>query len=87
MTGTVDNLTEKAQGMTDKAADAQAQATLSRGFDAVGDIADRARDMATNATDSIVSYTKKNPVKALAIAAVSGAFLYAAMRAYQSYRD
>jgi hypothetical protein len=43
--------------------------------------------MAANATDSIVSYTRKNPVKALAVAAVSGAFLYAAMKAYQSYRN
>jgi hypothetical protein len=34
-----------------------------------------------------VSYTKRNPVQALAIAAASGALIYAAMRAFRSYRD
>lgn len=46
-----------------------------------------ARDMAAGTADSIVSYTKKNPVKALAIAAASGAILYAAIKASRSYRD
>jgi ElaB/YqjD/DUF883 family membrane-anchored ribosome-binding protein len=65
----------------------RAQSRAQQSFDAISDIADQARDMAASATDSIVSYTKKNPVKALAIAAASGAVLYAAIRTFRSYRD
>jgi ElaB/YqjD/DUF883 family membrane-anchored ribosome-binding protein len=66
---------------------ARAQSTVQQGFDAVSDIADQARDMAAGAADSIVSYTKRNPLQALAIAAASGALLYVAMKALRSYRD
>jgi hypothetical protein len=65
----------------------RAQSTAQQSFDVISDVADQARDMAASATDSIVSYTKKNPVKALAIAAASGAALYAAIKAFRSYRD
>jgi ElaB/YqjD/DUF883 family membrane-anchored ribosome-binding protein len=57
------------------------------GADAVGDIASRVRDVALNTSDSIVSYTKKNPTSALAIAAASGALLYAAIKASRRSRD
>jgi ElaB/YqjD/DUF883 family membrane-anchored ribosome-binding protein len=94
MSATADNLAQKAQGAAGKAADmtirkvgARAKATANQGFDAIGDIADQARDMAANATDSVVSYTKKNPLTALAIAAASGAVLYAALKTYRSFRD
>jgi ElaB/YqjD/DUF883 family membrane-anchored ribosome-binding protein len=66
---------------------ARAQSTVQQGFDAVSDIADQARDMAAGAADSIVRYTKRNPLQALAIAAASGALLYVAMKALRSYRD
>jgi ElaB/YqjD/DUF883 family membrane-anchored ribosome-binding protein len=66
---------------------ARAQSTVQQGFDAVSDIADQARDMAVGAADSIVSYTKRNPLQALAIAAASGALLYVAMKALRSYRN
>jgi ElaB/YqjD/DUF883 family membrane-anchored ribosome-binding protein len=65
----------------------RAQSTAQQSFDAIGDFAEQARDMAGSATDSIVSYTKNNPVKALAIAAASGAVLYAAIKAFRSYND
>jgi ElaB/YqjD/DUF883 family membrane-anchored ribosome-binding protein len=68
-------------------ASSQAQSTGQQGFDAVSDMAGQARDMATSAADSIVSYTKRNPLQALAIAAASGALLYVAMKALRSYRD
>ena len=68
-------------------ASGQAQATVQQGFAAVGDMAGQARAMATSAADSIVSYTKRNPLQALAIAAASGAVLYVAMKALRSYRD
>src|SRR5271169_4476101 len=56
-------------------------------IDAISDMASQARDAASNASDSIVSYTKKNPVTALAIAAASGALLYAAIKAVTPSRD
>jgi ElaB/YqjD/DUF883 family membrane-anchored ribosome-binding protein len=54
---------------------------------AMTDMAGQARDMASNASDSIVAYTKQNPVKALAIAAASGAVLYAVIKALSPSRD
>jgi ElaB/YqjD/DUF883 family membrane-anchored ribosome-binding protein len=45
------------------------------------------RDMAASTADSIISYTKRNPLQALAIAAASGALLYVEMKALRSYRD
>jgi hypothetical protein len=47
----------------------------------------QARDAASDASDSIIDYTKKNPITALAIAAASGALLYAAVKALLPSRD
>lgn len=63
------------------------QSAGKQGLAAVTDIAGQARDIASNATDSIVVYTKQNPVKALAIAAAAGALLYAVIRALSPSRD
>jgi ElaB/YqjD/DUF883 family membrane-anchored ribosome-binding protein len=68
-------------------ASSQARSTVQQGFDSVSDIAAQARDMVADAADSIVSYTKRNPVQALAIAAASGALIYVAIKALRSYRD
>jgi ElaB/YqjD/DUF883 family membrane-anchored ribosome-binding protein len=57
----------------------QAQSASQQGLLAVSEMASQARDAASNASDSIVAYTKKNPVKALAIAAAAGALLYHAL--------
>src|ERR1700722_9678864 len=71
---TGDSLASKVTEVHDKAvpvirnAGRRAQSTLQQGFDTVSDIADQARDMAANTADSIVSYTKRNPLQALAIA-------------------
>jgi hypothetical protein len=65
----------------------RAQATAQQGLDAISDMADQAREMAANTADSIFTYTKKNPLQALAIAAASGALLYAAVKALSSSRD
>jgi len=48
---------------------------------------DQAREAASAGSDSIVAYTKANPVKALAIAVASGALLYAAVKAFTPPRD
>jgi ElaB/YqjD/DUF883 family membrane-anchored ribosome-binding protein len=72
--------------------------TVARAFDrvrsvsrqsmnAVGDAAQRTRDAASYASDSIVVYTRENPVKALLIAAASGALLLSLMNIIKSRRD
>ena len=68
-------------------ASSRARSTVQQSLGAIDDIAGQAREAAANAADSIVSYTKKNPATALAIAAASGVVLYAAIRALRSSRD
>jgi hypothetical protein len=58
-----------------------------QGLDAISDAVGQARDVASDASDSIIAYTKKNPATALAIAALSGALLYAAIKALSPSRD
>jgi ElaB/YqjD/DUF883 family membrane-anchored ribosome-binding protein len=88
-----DSLSSRVTDAHDKAipvlrkAGSHAQSTVQQGFNAVSDMADQARDMLADTADSIVSYTKKNPVQALAIAAASGALIYVAIKALRSYRD
>lgn len=62
------------------------QSTAKQGLDALTEMATGARDFVSNASDSIVSYTKKNPMKSLAIAA-SSALIYAAYKAFRPSRD
>jgi ElaB/YqjD/DUF883 family membrane-anchored ribosome-binding protein len=66
---------------------ARAQAMGRQGVDAVTEFAGRARDTASSASQSVIDYTKENPVKALAIAAVSGALLVTVAKAIKSSRD
>jgi hypothetical protein len=65
----------------------RAKAARKGGISAVGDMASQALDAATDASDSILAYTKKNPAKALAIAAVGGALLFALAKANALRRD
>jgi ElaB/YqjD/DUF883 family membrane-anchored ribosome-binding protein len=65
----------------------RAQSIGKQGLDAITDAASQARDVASNASDSIMAYTKKNPIKALAIAAAAGAVLYAAIKSLSPSRD
>ena len=58
-----------------------------QGMEAVGDAAQRTRDAASYASDSIVTYTRENPVKALLIAAASGALLLSLLNVIKSTRD
>jgi len=51
------------------------------------EVAQRTRDGLSDASDAIVSYTKENPAKALAIAAVAGALLYGLVKMVQTARD
>jgi ElaB/YqjD/DUF883 family membrane-anchored ribosome-binding protein len=63
------------------------QSMSRHGVEAVGEMATKVRDAASNTSDSIVAYTKKNPANALAIAAASGALLYAVIKASWSSRE
>jgi ElaB/YqjD/DUF883 family membrane-anchored ribosome-binding protein len=58
-----------------------------QGLDEITDAVGQARDVVSDASDSVIAFTKKNPVTALAIAAASGALLYAAIRASIPSRD
>jgi ElaB/YqjD/DUF883 family membrane-anchored ribosome-binding protein len=62
------------------------QSMSRHGVEAVGEMATKVRDAASNTSDSIVAYTKKKPANALAIAAASGALLYAVIKASRSSR-
>ena len=46
---------------------------MGQGIDSAKAAAQRVRDGAAQASDSLVTYTKENPVKAILIAAASGA--------------
>ena len=65
----------------------RAQSIGRQSLDAISGIANQAQNAASNASDSVVAYTKKNPVTALALAAASGAFLYAVIKALSPSRD
>ena len=54
---------------------AQAEAVARRGIDAMKDGSQQLRDKALRATDSTVAYVKDEPVKAMLIAAATGAVL------------
>jgi hypothetical protein len=56
-------------------------------MDAVSDATQRARDFSANAADSIIGYTKENPLKALLIAAASGAALFGLIKLIKASRD
>lgn len=66
---------------------ARVQAMGKQGLDAVSEAAGRARDTVSATSQSVINYTKENPVKALAIAAVTGALLMTIARAIKASRD
>jgi len=65
----------------------QAWEGVEQGLNAIDDTARKARDISVKASNSIVAYTKKRPVKALAIAAASGALLHAALKVFTPAGD
>jgi hypothetical protein len=81
---------EELQGAADAAATktlGRAQSLGRRGMDTMSSAASRTRDVASNASDSIITYTKANPVKALLIAVASGALLASVLSALKPTRD
>jgi ElaB/YqjD/DUF883 family membrane-anchored ribosome-binding protein len=86
LSGTVDEIRNEATPGFRRAA-ARAQAMGKQGVDAATEFAGRARDTVSSASQSVLDYTRENPVKALAIAAVSGAVLVTLAKAIKASRD
>jgi ElaB/YqjD/DUF883 family membrane-anchored ribosome-binding protein len=86
VSGVVETARSQAGPSIKKASD-QAQALVGQGIDTAKAAAQQVRDSAAQASESIVSYTKENPVKAILIAAASGALLVTLLNALYRPRD
>jgi ElaB/YqjD/DUF883 family membrane-anchored ribosome-binding protein len=86
LSGKVDEIRSDAAPRARQTVD-RVQAMGKQGFDAASEVAGRARDAISSTSQSIIDYTKENPVKALAIAAVSGALLVTVVKAIKASRD
>jgi ElaB/YqjD/DUF883 family membrane-anchored ribosome-binding protein len=65
----------------------QAQAVVRQGMEAVSTAAQHVRDTSEHASDSVVAFTKENPIKTILMAAVSGALLLALFNALARSRE
>jgi ElaB/YqjD/DUF883 family membrane-anchored ribosome-binding protein len=74
-------------GPSIQAAADQAQTFVGQGIDSARAAAQRVYDGSRQASDSIVTYTKENPVKAILIAAASGALLLTLVNALSRSRE
>ena len=89
----VNKAADKAKGGINKAASALSDTVESARqqsepiIDQVGTAANHIRDGAAEAADSLVTYTKGNPMKALMIAAAAGALLLTVIKALTPSRD
>ena len=75
-------LADKADGAVNDAKD-----RVKDGIKVVKDAVQQGRDTVAQSSESVLTYTRENPVKALMIAAVSGAFIWTLARALASSRD
>ena len=84
---------DKAKGGIDRAAGTLSDSVESARrqskpvIDQVGAAVSKGRDSAAEASDSIISYTKGNPVKALVFAAAAGALILTMIKAMTPPRD
>ena len=70
----VEDIRSQATPLIDRVS-AQATAAAKRGVDALRDTSQQLRDKAVRASDSTVAYVRNEPVKAVLIAAATGALL------------
>jgi ElaB/YqjD/DUF883 family membrane-anchored ribosome-binding protein len=82
----VESLRTEAAPMLKNVTD-QVRSVAQQGIDSVTAAAQQVRDSAKQASDTVVSYTKANPVKAVLIAAATGALLLTAVQAIARARD
>jgi ElaB/YqjD/DUF883 family membrane-anchored ribosome-binding protein len=74
-------------GPSIKQAADQAETLFTQGMDSAKAAAKQVRDSAVQTSESIVSFTQENPVKAIFIAAASGALLVTLFNALYRPRD
>ena len=86
LSDTVENVRSKAGPMLNKVA-SQAEAAARRGMDAVRDTSQQLRERATQAQDMTVAYVKDEPIKAMLIAAATGAVLMGLITLLSRSRD
>jgi len=83
---TVDEARDQAAPLINRVS-AQAEAAARRGMDAVRDTSQQLRERALCASDSAVGYVKDEPVKAMLIAAATGALLMGLVAMLSRSRD
>lgn len=76
LAGAVQDLRQQAEPLLNRSAE-QASALVQRGMDSVHDASRQLRDKAQHASDTTVNYIRDEPVKAILIAAATGAALMA----------
>ena len=82
----VDEVKSNVAPMLDKVTD-QAQKLMQQGREVLNDTTQRVREKAVQASDLAVGYTKDEPMKALLIAAATGALLMALVSMMARSRD
>ena len=88
-----DNLADKAEEVGARVADqadaavGDARSRVKDGIKVVRDAVQSGRDTMSETSESVLTFTRENPVKALMIAAVSGAFIWTLAKALASSRD
>ena len=91
--GALDNLSSKVDDLRDQAApllsrvSSQAEAAARRGIEAVRDTSQQLRDRALRVSDTAVGYVKDEPIKAMLIAAATGALLMGIVALMSRSRD
>ncbi|MEO6897915.1 MAG: hypothetical protein ABI218_14860 [Caldimonas sp.] len=89
----LDRMSEKVDEVRSQAAPilnkvtSQAEAAARRGMDAVRDTSQQLREKATQASDMTVAYVKDEPIKAMLIAAATGALLMGIISMMSRSRD
>jgi len=89
----LDSLSSKVEEARDQAApllsrvSSQAEAAARRGIEAVRDTSQQLREKALRASDSAVGYVKDEPIKAMLIAAATGALLMGIVALMSRSRD
>lgn len=86
LAGSVEDMRQQAAPLLNRATQ-QINALAQQGMDTVRDTSQQLRDQAIRATDSTVSYIKEEPVKAMLIAAATGAALMALLSLMSRSRD
>lgn len=86
LSGSVQDIRQKASPALSRATE-QASAYAQRGLDSVREASQQLRDRAARASDSTVGYVRDEPVKAMLIAAATGAALMALMSLLGSSRS